>query len=68
MNTCKHPISHALTSFNGETADTAKILKIKPGAKIHHLPASIWKKKEGEKKPILSKRILLPPMYLLWCW
>ena len=54
MNTCKHPISHALTSFNGETADTAKILKIKPGAKIHHLPASIWKKKEGESKSPLD--------------
>jgi len=48
MTPCKHPISHALTSFNGVTAEPEIKPAAKPGAKIHHLPASIWKKKESE--------------------
>ncbi|MBI5655979.1 MAG: squalene--hopene cyclase [Geobacter sp.] len=48
MTPCKHPISHALTSFNGVTAEPEIKPAAKPGAKIHHLPASIWKKKENE--------------------
>lgn len=53
MSHCKHPISHALTSFNGETADSIPGPAPKTGAKIHHLPPSIWKKKEGDlKNPI----------------
>ncbi|MSM41052.1 MAG: squalene--hopene cyclase [Geobacter sp.] len=48
MTPCKHPISHALTSFNGVTAEPEIKPTAKPGAKIHHLPASIWKKKENE--------------------
>jgi squalene-hopene/tetraprenyl-beta-curcumene cyclase len=57
MNTCKHPISHALTSFNGETGDSSAKTTLKPGAKIHHLPASIWKKKAGEAKNPLDLAI-----------
>ncbi len=54
MSPCKHPISHALTSFNGETADSVPVQTPKTGAKIHHLPPSIWKKKEGELKSPLD--------------
>jgi squalene-hopene/tetraprenyl-beta-curcumene cyclase len=44
----RHPISHALTSFNGVIPEVEARPPSKPGAKIHHLPASIWKKKENE--------------------
>jgi squalene-hopene/tetraprenyl-beta-curcumene cyclase len=57
MKSCKYPISHALTSFNGVTPEPAAAPAAKPGAKIHHLPASIWKKKEGEAKSPLDVAI-----------
>ncbi|HEY6837106.1 MAG TPA: squalene--hopene cyclase, partial [Geobacteraceae bacterium] len=44
----KYPISHALTSLNGVAPEADEKPAAKPGAKIHHLPHSIWKKKEGE--------------------
>ncbi|MBI1922367.1 MAG: squalene--hopene cyclase [Geobacter sp.] len=55
MKTCKYPISNALTSFNG--ADQQNPPAAKPGAKIHHLPATIWKKKEQENKSLLDQAI-----------
>lgn len=45
---CKHPISPALTSFNGTTSEQLGQEPAKPGAKVHHLPSSIWKKKNVE--------------------
>ncbi|HEY6838334.1 MAG TPA: squalene--hopene cyclase, partial [Geobacteraceae bacterium] len=48
MKSCKYPISHALTSLNGVAPEADEKPAPKPGAKIHHLPHSIWKKKEGE--------------------
>ncbi len=48
MASFKYPISHALTSFNGVTPDNNQHPQVKTGAKVHHLPASLWKKKEGE--------------------
>jgi len=57
MKISKHPISHALTSFN----DTAKEPKDEPqkkrGGKIHHLPASIWKKRDVETTSPLDQAI-----------
>src|SRR3974390_2227833 len=53
MKSCKHPISHALTSFNGATSELDETT-VKPSAKIHHLPPSIWKKKEGEARSPLD--------------
>jgi squalene-hopene/tetraprenyl-beta-curcumene cyclase len=53
MKPCKHPISHALTSFNGMTADNPEAIPARQGAKVHHLPASIWKKKTmGTNSPL----------------
>jgi len=57
MKSCKYPISHALTSFNGVTPDTTPPQDAKPGAKIHHLPPSLWKKKEGETHSPLDQAI-----------
>ena len=57
MKSCKHPISHALTSFNGATSELDEQTTVKPGAKIHHLPPSIWKKKEGETRSSLDLAI-----------
>ncbi|WP_298273468.1 squalene--hopene cyclase [Geobacter sp.] len=48
MKISKHPISHALTSFNDAARESREETQNKPGAKVHHLPASIWKKKESE--------------------
>ena len=45
MKPCKHPISNALTSFNGLSPEKPAKTNIKISGKIHHLPASIWKKK-----------------------
>jgi squalene-hopene/tetraprenyl-beta-curcumene cyclase len=45
MNGYKYPISHALTSFNGTPVEDPESTSPKTGAKIHHLPSSIWKKK-----------------------
>jgi squalene-hopene/tetraprenyl-beta-curcumene cyclase len=57
MKPCKYPISHALTSFNGVTVEPEAAPVIRPGAKIHHLPSSIWKKREGEVKSPLDQAI-----------
>jgi squalene-hopene/tetraprenyl-beta-curcumene cyclase len=53
----KHPISHALTSFNGTAVEPDKTAPPKPGAKVHHLPASIWKRKLGKAKSQLDLAI-----------
>ncbi len=53
----KHPISHALTSFNGSVAEPEQSVDAKAGAKIHHLPASIWKRKAGKPKSPLDVAI-----------
>lgn len=45
MKPCKYPISHALTSFNGITSESDEKAAPKAGAKVHHLPSNIWKKK-----------------------
>lgn len=53
MKPCKHPISPALTSFNGMTAEKTEAVPSRQGAKVHHLPASIWKKKTlGTNSPL----------------
>ncbi len=58
MKSCKYPISHALTSFNGALAERAEPRKTgKPGAKVHRLPATIWKKKPVEAKNPLEATI-----------
>jgi len=53
----KHPISHALTSFNGSVAEPEQSVDPKAGATIHHLPASIWKRKTGKAKSPLDVAI-----------
>ena len=53
----KHPISHALTSFNGNTVEPEQPASPQVGAKVHHLPASIWKRKQGEAKNPLDLAI-----------
>lgn len=45
MKSCKHPISNALTSFNSPPREEGDTSPSKSGAKVHHLPSSIWKKK-----------------------
>jgi len=45
MKPCKHPISNALTSFNGVSPEKPVKTTSKISGKIHHLPASIWKRK-----------------------
>ncbi len=57
MKSSKFPISHALTSFNGSPAENRETPAKKPLAKIHHFPASIWKRKEAEKKSLLDSSI-----------
>src|SRR6266568_1890897 len=57
MKSSKFPISHALTSFNGSPVENREIPAKKPLAKIHHFPASIWKRKEAEKKSLLDSCI-----------
>jgi squalene-hopene/tetraprenyl-beta-curcumene cyclase len=57
MKPCKHPISPALTSFNGAAVETADQVPAKSGAKVHHLPASIWKKKPVENNTPLDVAI-----------
>jgi squalene-hopene/tetraprenyl-beta-curcumene cyclase len=58
MKSCKYPISHALTSFNGTLTEKTEPRKPgKSGAKVHHLPASIWKKKAVEKTNPLDTTI-----------
>jgi squalene-hopene/tetraprenyl-beta-curcumene cyclase len=54
----RYPISQALTSFNSmETSPEQAQPALKGGAKVHHLPASLWKKKEGEAKDTLDVAI-----------
>ena len=57
MKPFKYPISHALTSFNGVAVEPEVRPVARPGAKVHHLPASIWKKREGEIKSPLDQAI-----------
>lgn len=57
MNTSKHPISNALTSFNETAREVGEETKKKPGATIHHLPASIWKKRDVEGNTPLDRAI-----------
>lgn len=57
MRPLKHPISHALTSFNGAAVEPEPAPVAKPAGKVHHLPASIWKKREGEAKSPLDLAI-----------
>jgi squalene-hopene/tetraprenyl-beta-curcumene cyclase len=57
MTSCKYPISHALTSFNGESAESVARPAIRQGGKVHHLPASIWRKREGESTEPLDLAI-----------
>lgn len=45
MKPCKHPISPALTSFNGNPTEVPETALPRPGAKVRHLPSYIWKKK-----------------------
>jgi len=53
MKPCKYPISHALTSFNGITTEHDDKAAPKTGAKVHHLPSYIWKKKTaGSSTPL----------------
>ena len=47
-STYKHPISHALTSFSASAVEPDKTSDQSHGAKVHHLPASIWKNKQGK--------------------
>ncbi|BEH09218.1 MULTISPECIES: squalene--hopene cyclase [Geobacter] len=47
MKISKNPISHALTSFNDAARETADNSAARKSGKIHHLPATIWKKKES---------------------
>lgn len=57
MRPLKHPISHALTSFNGAAVEPVPPPATKTSGKVHHLPASIWKKREGEAKSPLDLAI-----------
>jgi squalene-hopene/tetraprenyl-beta-curcumene cyclase len=57
MRPLKHPISHALTSFNGAAVEPVPAPVTKTSGKVHHLPASIWKKREGETKSPLDLAI-----------
>jgi squalene-hopene/tetraprenyl-beta-curcumene cyclase len=52
----KHPISHALTSFNGSN-EPEQPVSSHQGGKVHHLPASIWKSKQGKSKNQLDVAI-----------
>ncbi|TWJ32915.1 squalene--hopene cyclase [Geobacter argillaceus] len=57
MRPLKHPISHALTSFNGVAVEPVPAPATKSSGKVHHLPASIWKKQGGEAKSPLDLAI-----------
>ncbi len=57
MNISKHPISYALTSFNDAAKETEDAPQKKMGGKIHHLPASIWKKRDVEHTTPLDQTI-----------
>lgn len=53
----KHPISHALTSFSASAVEPDKSSDQSHGAKVHHLPASIWKNKQGKSTSPLDLAI-----------
>lgn len=53
----KYPISHALTSFNGATTEPEQPALPQQGAKVHHLPASIWKSNKGKAQSQLDLAI-----------
>jgi squalene-hopene/tetraprenyl-beta-curcumene cyclase len=57
MKPCKHPISNALTSFNGISSEKPDKVNVKISAKVHHLPASIWKKRSLENNTPLDVTI-----------
>ena len=57
MNPCKHPISHALTSFNGVNEEKNASPAAKPVAKVHHLHTSHVKRREGDIKSALDYAI-----------
>ncbi len=61
MNSSKHPISFALTSFNSTGLPESEHPQAQePGqkaSKVHRLPHSIWKKMEGSAKTPLDKSI-----------
>lgn len=57
MKPCKYPISNALTSFNGIAAEKPEKEYLKISAKVHHLPASIWKKRALENSTPLDVTI-----------
>src|SRR3974377_1717264 len=57
MKTCRPPISHALTSFNGAATENGAPQPSKPVAKIHHLRTSPGKVKEGEQRGPLDVAI-----------
>ncbi|TGU71075.1 squalene--hopene cyclase [Geomonas terrae] len=53
----KHPISHALTSFNGIVSEPEQTAEQKAGATVHQFPASLWKSKPGKAKSPLDVAI-----------
>ncbi len=53
----KHPISHALTSFNGIVSEPELTVEQKTGATVHQFPASLWKSKPGKAKSALDVAI-----------
>ncbi|CAG0992635.1 squalene-hopene/tetraprenyl-beta-curcumene cyclase [Geobacteraceae bacterium] len=57
MKISKHPISHALTSFNDAAKETKDDPQKKRGGNVHHLPASIWKKRDVETTSPLDQAI-----------
>jgi squalene-hopene/tetraprenyl-beta-curcumene cyclase len=57
MKICKYPISHALTSFNHAQREGTDTPSAKTVAKIHHLPSSIWKKRNIEQNNPLDMAV-----------
>jgi len=57
MKRSKYPISHALTSFSDAAKETAAESHKKRGGTVHHLPASIWKKRDVEPTSPLDQAI-----------
>lgn len=53
----KHPISHALTSFRTAGLGSASDGGNSQSGKVHHLPPSIWKSKQGKSKSPLDLAI-----------
>ncbi len=57
MNSTKFKISSSLTSLNTDTIEPVPLPSRKPGAKVHRLPPSIWKKMVAEEKSPLDAAI-----------